>query len=509
MSVSLAEPRRRQKWTLNPRGNIWANDEDKFGQKLMEKMGWEKGKGLGANQDGRLDHIKVKQKDNMKGVGFEGHDDTWIGHQEDFQAVLAALNVEHGEENKDLTENEKKASLEAISKKSRRRVHYQKFVKGKDLNNYSADDLGCILGTKSEKMKSKELKDSSEGESGTVTPDGENKFEENPEKFVQKGSYQDYFAQKMAALKAKGKFASVPAWTDATSHVESRETAGLGLVMNSDPSPEESVEGEVNLNESSKSKKKKKKLKEMREPLQEISCEDSSLDSTSNDSSIIPEGEGTDLKEGKKKLKKSKRDIDHKDLLSETPQKDHNEENTLLKKSKKSKKESKLGDTPADELIDVSESKQKKKKCKNEMKKSKKQDTNEELVNVINDSGCEDEVKPKKKKKNKKEKDKHCHEDELSSKRKADCIQDDELPVKKKKSKKESKPVQDCEENLNHSMTNESIDVNLDEKTSKKKKKEKKHKSSKDEESESVIEFKGSNFLAIPGYGNLDLPQLA
>merc|ERR1712025_880654 len=170
-------------------------------------------------------------------------------------------------------------------------------------------------------------------------------------------------------------------------------------------------------------------------------------------------------------------------------------------------KESKLGDTPADELIDVSESK--KKKSKNEMKKSKKQDTNEEPVDVINDSGCEDEVKPKKKKKNKKEKEKHCHEDELSSKRKADCFQDDELPVKKKKSKKESKPVQDCEENLNHSMTNESIDVNLDEKTLKKKKKEKKHKSFKDEESESVIEFKGSNFLAILGYGNLDLPQLA
>lgn len=51
-SVSLAEPRRRQKWTLNPRGNLWANDESKFGQKLMEKMGWEKGKGLGAKGDG-------------------------------------------------------------------------------------------------------------------------------------------------------------------------------------------------------------------------------------------------------------------------------------------------------------------------------------------------------------------------------------------------------------------------------------------------------------------------
>ena len=54
-SVSLAEPRRRQKWTLNPRGNLWANDESKFGQKLMEKMGWEKGKGLGAKENGRIE----------------------------------------------------------------------------------------------------------------------------------------------------------------------------------------------------------------------------------------------------------------------------------------------------------------------------------------------------------------------------------------------------------------------------------------------------------------------
>ena len=54
-----------------------------------------------------------------------------------------------------MDEAEKKATLSEISKKSKRRVHYQKFVKGKDSSNYSADDLCCILGTKSDKLKSK------------------------------------------------------------------------------------------------------------------------------------------------------------------------------------------------------------------------------------------------------------------------------------------------------------------------------------------------------------------
>jgi Pin2-interacting protein X1 len=40
----------------------------------------------------------------------------------------------------------KAASLEAASKSSKKRVHYQKFTRGKDISKYSNDDLGCILG---------------------------------------------------------------------------------------------------------------------------------------------------------------------------------------------------------------------------------------------------------------------------------------------------------------------------------------------------------------------------
>jgi G-patch domain len=41
--------------------------------------------GLGAKQDGMLAPVTLRQKDNQKGVGYEGHDDTWLAHQEDFQ----------------------------------------------------------------------------------------------------------------------------------------------------------------------------------------------------------------------------------------------------------------------------------------------------------------------------------------------------------------------------------------------------------------------------------------
>ena len=40
-------------------------------------------------------------------------DDTWLAHheQDDFQSVLAALNVEHGKAGQNMDEDEKKATL--------------------------------------------------------------------------------------------------------------------------------------------------------------------------------------------------------------------------------------------------------------------------------------------------------------------------------------------------------------------------------------------------------------
>ncbi len=48
----------------------WAEDKNKFGLKMLEKMGW-KGKGLGKNEDGLEQHVKVSKRSANLGLGTE------------------------------------------------------------------------------------------------------------------------------------------------------------------------------------------------------------------------------------------------------------------------------------------------------------------------------------------------------------------------------------------------------------------------------------------------------
>ena len=46
------------------------SDDSKFGKKLLEKMGWAEGKGLGATNQGIIDPITLKSKDDNKVLKF-------------------------------------------------------------------------------------------------------------------------------------------------------------------------------------------------------------------------------------------------------------------------------------------------------------------------------------------------------------------------------------------------------------------------------------------------------
>lgn len=144
---------------MDPRNSAWSNDESKFGQKMLEKMGWSKGKGLGAQEQGNTEHIKVQVKNNTLGLGATiNYEDNWIAHQDDFNQLLAELNDCHGQgETESSVNNQKKTfSLEEKSKSSKKRVHYMKFAKGKDLSLRSEDDLSCIFGKRQKSLKGQE-----------------------------------------------------------------------------------------------------------------------------------------------------------------------------------------------------------------------------------------------------------------------------------------------------------------------------------------------------------------
>ncbi|KOB78616.1 PIN2/TERF1-interacting telomerase inhibitor 1 [Operophtera brumata] len=187
----LAEPRRKQKViNLRAKNNAWSNDSGKFGQRMLEKMGWSSGKGLGAHENGIVEHVVAKYKNDDRGLGFEDRNDQWTKHEDDFNSLLA--NLSNGEIKEEKLHSG--VSLEVKSKKSKARVHYHKYTRGKDLTRYSEKDLANIFGKKTLKIQEKTPE--------ILKPDD---LKSTEVVFTEKGSMEDYFKSKLAALKGKNK----------------------------------------------------------------------------------------------------------------------------------------------------------------------------------------------------------------------------------------------------------------------------------------------------------------
>ena len=87
-------------------------------------------------------------------------------------------------------------SLEVKSKKSKARIHYHKFTRGKDISRYSYKDLANIFGKKSFKENEEE------------EPIKED-LKKSEQIFTEKGNMDDYFKNKMAAIKSKCKLLNI------------------------------------------------------------------------------------------------------------------------------------------------------------------------------------------------------------------------------------------------------------------------------------------------------------
>ncbi|KAF9199468.1 PIN2/TERF1-interacting telomerase inhibitor 1 [Haplosporangium sp. Z 27] len=155
----------KQRLAPDPRNLHWANDTNKFGFKMMEKMGWEQGKGLGAREDGVQEHVKVRLKENNLGVGATKKSiDNWLGNTDAFSKLLEELNErvekdsqentsksnsESESESEDEKKSSKKSKKEAKEKKSKKEKKEKKSKKSKkssdeDSDNKVSEDKACI-----------------------------------------------------------------------------------------------------------------------------------------------------------------------------------------------------------------------------------------------------------------------------------------------------------------------------------------------------------------------------
>lgn len=237
---------------------IFFIDSSTFGSKMLEKMGWKKGDGLGKNQSGNVDFIQIRYKNDEHGLGFNkfGMDDNWTQNEASFDELLKSLNSERGDQD-DQNESSANKSLLEKSASSRARVHYKKRVQCKDVHKYSEKDLANILGKKT----LKEEPSSSDAEKSERKAVKKEKCEENEKSSAYESSLivksqmslQDYFKSKLESK--KGKSEKHPFFND---EVEAEEV--YSKPKESKKRKSKVVEDEVDIPVKSKSKNKKTEM---------------------------------------------------------------------------------------------------------------------------------------------------------------------------------------------------------------------------------------------------------
>jgi len=157
------------------RNSAWANDKSSFAHRMMTKMGWKEGEGLGKNKQGNVHSLRaVKMAEEALGIGASidvhgsgGFDKT----RDNFTNVLASLKSQHcaddvtDEKVKTKKKKKKKKDKEKdkdkdVKKKKKKRSkgitlaqnrvsagHSKKMRHAKDLTNKSREDLIAIFGT--------------------------------------------------------------------------------------------------------------------------------------------------------------------------------------------------------------------------------------------------------------------------------------------------------------------------------------------------------------------------
>jgi len=149
------------KLNVDNQNKAWRDDTSGFGFKMMQKMGWKKGKGLGKDETGINQHLKAGRRVVGLGLGasaVENNNTPWLETTNNFASLLSQLQsaghataqagraaLDDSSSDEDVAAQERKAKKR---KKSGAKAIYKptKRLKAKDVSQYSAEDLATILG---------------------------------------------------------------------------------------------------------------------------------------------------------------------------------------------------------------------------------------------------------------------------------------------------------------------------------------------------------------------------
>lgn len=149
----------RQLIPTDPNNLSWAQDDSGYGARLLGKMGWKRGAGLGKREHGSTECIKPKLRTDFKGIGAEVTDSrasSLVEHSQIYEQALKNLGDLVSVKSKSKDKGKKKGKKDELSKKNSdckeapvvkgRALHRSKYIKNKQLNMYSEESLRQILG---------------------------------------------------------------------------------------------------------------------------------------------------------------------------------------------------------------------------------------------------------------------------------------------------------------------------------------------------------------------------
>ncbi|KAL7268630.1 telomerase inhibitor [Rhizina undulata] len=185
--MGLAGPRNRTKIGADPRNTKWANDNGRFGHKLLTEMGWKPGSTLGDpnsayHQAGHItaassSGVKIVLKDDNLGIGCKrGVQADECTGLDTFQNLLGRLNGKDAEKE------------EAARERTRREIivgerYGMRFVRGEP---YISSDIEVLMAQLKVQKEKKEAEESGKGKESKKRKRGESEDGEKKQKRKEK-----------------------------------------------------------------------------------------------------------------------------------------------------------------------------------------------------------------------------------------------------------------------------------------------------------------------------------